>query len=121
MATKAFQKTARKMTRFKTVTVKGKRYLLVPASEYRRMQSAPGASPGGAIDALAFADATIAKSIVRDRQSVGLTQRELADRAGIRVEVLNRAERGVVVPSVRTLTKIENALMAAGLKRRTWR
>jgi hypothetical protein len=31
----------------------------------------------------------------------------LAARAGIRVEVLNRAERGVVVPSVRTLTKIE--------------
>ena len=119
MATKTLRNKTGKVTRFKTVTVKGKRYLLVPASEYRRMQSARAASPGGAIDALAFADATIAKSIVRDRESVGLTQRELADRAGIRVEVLNRAERGVVVPSVRTLTKIENALLAAGLKRRS--
>jgi hypothetical protein len=33
------------------------------------------------------------------------------------VEVLNRAERGVVVPSVRTLTKIEKALVGAGLRR----
>ena len=32
----------------------------------------------------------------------------------IRVEVLNRAERCVVVPSVRTLTKIENALVRRG-------
>ena len=52
------------------------------------MSKFPIPNPAGAIDALAFADATIAKSIVRDRESVGLTQRELADRAGIRVEVL---------------------------------
>jgi len=49
---------------------------------------------------------------------VNLTETELAEAAGIRVEVLNRAERGVVVPSVRTLTKIENALIRAGLKRK---
>jgi len=61
--------------------------------------------------------ATIAQSIVRDRLAVGLAQKELAQAAGIRVEVLNRAERGVNVPSIRTLTKIENALIKAGLKR----
>ena len=76
-------------------------------------QNAPQTVP-----ALAFAEATIASSLIRDREAVGLTQRELARRAGVRVEVLNRAERGAVVPSVRTLTKIENALVAAGLKRR---
>lgn len=46
-----------------------------------------------------------------------MTQKQLADAAGIRVEILNRAERGVTVPSVRTLTKIENALRKAGFKR----
>jgi transcriptional regulator with XRE-family HTH domain len=51
--------------------------------------------------------------LVRDRQAAGLTQRELARRAGIRVETLNRAERGVVVPDVRTLRKIERALTSA--------
>src|SRR4051812_3873544 len=97
----------------RTVTVRGKKFVMVPAADFRRMTQ-PGL---GTIDALAFADAAIAQSIVRDRNAVGLSQKELADRAGIRVEVLNRAERGAVVPSVRTLTKIENALQAAGLKR----
>src|SRR5688572_11756076 len=103
----------------KTMTLKGKRYVLVPEREYARLTAKPHAPHPTArnVDALAFADATIAASIVRDRQAVGLTQRELAERAGIRVEVLNRAERGVVVPSVRTLSKLEFALMDAGLRR----
>ena len=50
------------------------------------------------------------ENIVRRRKAAGLSQKELAKRAGIRVEVLNRAERGVVVPSTRRLTKIEVAL-----------
>jgi len=62
--------------------------------------------------------AVVQHRIVRDREAVNLTETELAEAAGIRVEVLNRAERGVVVPSVRTLTKIENALIRAGLKRK---
>jgi len=57
-----------------------------------------------------FAEASIARNIVRRRKATGLSQKELAKQAGIRVEVLNRAERGVVVPSTRTLTKIEVAL-----------
>jgi transcriptional regulator with XRE-family HTH domain len=73
------------------------------------------------VPALAAVQASIARNIVRDRESVGMTQRELAKAAGIRAEVLNRAERGVVVPSLRTITKIENALFKAGLKRKTLR
>jgi transcriptional regulator with XRE-family HTH domain len=66
---------------------------------------------------VAFADAAIARSIIRDRESLGMTQTQLADAAGIRVEILNRAERGATLPSVRTLQKIESALLRAGLKR----
>lgn len=83
----------------------------------RSAQVGLSASPTAAVDALTFADRTIAESIVRDRNRVGLSQQNLAERAGIRVEVLNRAERGVVVPSVRTLMKIEKALVGAGLRR----
>jgi DNA-binding XRE family transcriptional regulator len=105
-----------------TAVIGKKKYVLVPAAEYRRLTSGeppplPPADEDGNRPAIAFAQATIARSIVRDRKKVGLTQRQLADAAGIRVEVLNRAERGVVVPSVRTLTKIENALRRAGLRR----
>ena len=87
--------------------------------KFRRMKRvAEGeSSPAAAVDAVAFAERTIVESIVRDRKRVGLSQLELAERAGIRVEVLNRGERGVVVPSVRMLTKIEKALVGAGLNR----
>src|SRR5690242_16094835 len=111
-----------------TVVIENKKYVLVPVDEYQAMKKAastarpvvelPPADGDGNRPAVAFADASIARSIVRDRESVGLSQKQLAQRAGIRVEVLNRAERGVTVPSVRTLTKIENALASAGLRRR---
>ena len=78
----------------------------------------PPADGAGNRPAIAFAEAAMARNIVRDREAVGLSQKELAEAAGIRVEILNRAERGAVVPSVRTLTKIENALRKAGLKRK---
>jgi DNA-binding XRE family transcriptional regulator len=99
-----------------------KRYVLVPEAEYKRLVTGlpplPPADAAGNLPALAAMEATIARNIVRDRQAVGLSQKQLAAAAGIRVEVLNRAERGAVVPSVRTLTKIENALVKAGLKRK---
>ena len=105
-----------------TAVIDRKKYVLVPAAEYLKLVAnappeLPDADKDGNRPAIAFMEATIARSIVRNRKKVGLSQRELADRAGIRVEVLNRAERGVVVPSVRTLSKIENALKKAGLRR----
>ncbi|HEX4053445.1 MAG TPA: helix-turn-helix transcriptional regulator [Tepidisphaeraceae bacterium] len=80
-------------------------------------RDSPQPDANGNLDAIAFTRASIARGLVRDRQKVGMTQKQLADAAGIRVEILNRAERGVTVPSVRTLTKIENALRKAGFKR----
>src|SRR2546430_17482228 len=60
--------------------------------------------------ALAAAEATIARTNVKRRVAAGLTQRALAGLAGVRVETLNRAERGMVTPDVRTLQRIERAL-----------
>jgi ribosome-binding protein aMBF1 (putative translation factor) len=70
----------------------------------------PLADERGNRPALAFADAAIARTIIRRRKRLGLSQVGLANLAGIRVEVLNRAERAVTIPSVRTLTKIERVL-----------
>jgi len=109
---------------YDTLILKGKKFVLVPEVEFKAMRKThgapalPAADSNGNRPAVAFADATIARSIVRDREAVGMTQTELAVAAGIRVEILNRAERGATVPSVRTLQKIENALGRAGLKRR---
>jgi DNA-binding XRE family transcriptional regulator len=54
--------------------------------------------------------AAIARTIIARREAAGLSQKELAKQAGTRAEVLNRAERGAVIPSMRALTKIEAAL-----------
>jgi len=110
------------MTKVNTIVIEKKKYVLLPMDEYQDLVKGvpplPTADANGNMPAVAFAEAAIARGIVADRESVGLSQKALAAAAGIRVEILNRAERGVTVPSVRTLTKIENALIKAGLKRK---
>ena len=98
-----------------TVTRGGKKYVLVEESEYQRLtQSAmpplPRADADGNRPAVAFARASIARGIIRDRQAAGLNQLELARRAGIRPETLNRIERAHTTPDVATLAKIDAAL-----------
>jgi DNA-binding XRE family transcriptional regulator len=55
-----------------------------------------------------------ARDILRSRRKLGLSQAELARRAGIKVETLNRIEQGKGKPSVPTMTKIDRALKKAG-------
>jgi DNA-binding XRE family transcriptional regulator len=110
------------MAKLNTIIIENKKFVLVPYAEYKLMEKGvpplPPADAQGNRPAVATAEAMIARGIVRDRKAVGLSQRELAAAAGIRVEVLNRVERGVNLPSMRTATKIENALIRAGLKRK---
>jgi ribosome-binding protein aMBF1 (putative translation factor) len=106
-----------------TVTIATKKFVLVPIDEYKELKSRPKiphfpvGDANGNLDAVVFTRVSIARGLVEDREKVGLTQKQLADAAGIRAEILNRAERGVTIPSVRTLSKIETALKKAGLKR----
>lgn len=108
-----------------TLTVDGKEYIAIPKKEFQRYQKLmkaprvplPSKNKQGDVDAAAYLSASIANSLIEDREAVGLSQKELAEKAGIRVETLNRAERGAVVPDTRTLQKIDKALKAAGLKR----
>jgi ribosome-binding protein aMBF1 (putative translation factor) len=102
------------------ITLKNKKYVLVPEAEYRKLMGNGQKMPGlpaknarGHYPALAAAEATIARTIVKRRLAAGLSQRALAGLAGIRVETLNRAERGTVTPDVRTLQRIERALERA--------
>src|SRR5262249_3208605 len=106
-----------------TIVLNDRKFVLVPEAEYERlverdMPPMPAKNVRGNYPAIAATDALIARGLVRDRKAAGLTQKELATRAGIRVETLNRAERGAVVPDVRTLRKIERALMGVGVGKR---
>ena len=64
----------------------------------------------GNYPAVEFGCATIARGIIRDRVKAGLSQKQLAKVAGIRVETLCRIETGRHLPSVPTVEKIDGAL-----------
>lgn len=97
-----------------TLTIKNKRYVLVPEREYQtifeRGPVLPKATRAGHRDAVDFATYAIARDIIDRRKAIGWTQRQLADEAGVGPEILNRAERGVVTPSSRALAKLDAPL-----------
>jgi transcriptional regulator with XRE-family HTH domain len=54
------------------------------------------------------------RKIIAARKAVGLSQAALARKAGIRVETLNRLEKGKHTPDLATMAKINKALDDAG-------
>jgi transcriptional regulator with XRE-family HTH domain len=56
---------------------------------------------------------SIARKIVEARRSAGLSQEELARRAGVRQETISRLESGKHSPTIRTIDKIDRALKQA--------
>ncbi len=85
--------------------------LLLKADEWEPLMPEPDAD--GNYPALEALRVSLARKIIRDRRRLGLTQAELARRAGIRPESLNRIEQGRVAPTVRTIEKIDRALREA--------
>ena len=106
-----------------TLEIKGKRMIQMPEREYleliRRidrkeaetdMPSLPRKLEDGNYPALEYARASLARKIIRDRRRLGLSQVELARRAGIAAESLNRLEHAKTNPTMRTVQKIDRAL-----------
>ncbi|MBI1900246.1 MAG: helix-turn-helix transcriptional regulator [Planctomycetia bacterium] len=73
----------------------------------------PKPDADGHYPAVEYARVSLARKIIRDRVAAGLSQRQLALRAGIRVETLCRIETGKHTPSVPTIDKLDRALKAA--------
>jgi DNA-binding XRE family transcriptional regulator len=67
----------------------------------------------GNYPAVEYARASLARKIIKSRRQAGLTQAELARRAGVRPETLNRIEKGKTTPDVATIAKIQRALETA--------
>jgi len=55
----------------------------------------------------------LARRLIRRRKGAGLTQVDLARRAGIRAETLNRVERGKTTPDFATIRKLVVAMNEA--------
>lgn len=108
-----------------TLSLAGKRFVVLPEAEYRRLWKAakgtapplPEADAEGHYPAVDTLRAMLARDMIEARQALGLSQAELARRAGIRPETLNRLEQGKHSPSVSTVEKLDRVLKAAEAKR----
>jgi DNA-binding XRE family transcriptional regulator len=110
-----------------SLTLGGDTYVVMPRAEYERLTRLvkaaelsppalpplPPADAEGNRPAVDYGRASIARSIIRDRARLGLSQAELARRAGLRKETLCRIESGRYTPSLRSLEKIDSALREA--------
>lgn len=108
----------------KRLELDGVRYVILRESAFERLcemagldrrETAPageGLAPGFELDRASLAD-----KLVRRRRAVGLSQAELARRAGIRPETLNRIERGHTTPDFATVRKLVVAMNAAERER----
>ena len=103
------------------VTLAKQRFVILPEREYLRLCAAaaedgppmPTPDREGNYPAAEALQVSIARSILRQRRAARLSQAELARRAGIAHETLNRIERGKHAPGVATLDKIDRALKGA--------
>jgi DNA-binding XRE family transcriptional regulator len=101
----------------------GKRYVIVDEKYYHllerlatKTESEPSLPPKNAKGNYPAAEAltvSIARDIIRRRRAAELSQAELARRAGIRPETVNRIEGGKHAPSIATVEKIDAALSKA--------
>jgi DNA-binding XRE family transcriptional regulator len=118
--------------------INGRRYMIVDEAEYSRLATGsagalpvreedlppfPNADADGNVPAMEYARASLARKIIIERSARGWTQTELARRAGVRVETINRLENARHTADLATAKKIQNALdahrPATGTRRRT--
>lgn len=106
--------------KLETIEKNGTTYAMVPLDAWEKllsgdieMAAVPAADANGDRPALPFMRAVIARGIIRDRVAAGLSQAELARRAGIEPATLNRIEKAGVTPDQATIMRIHNALNRA--------
>ncbi|HQU43240.1 MAG: hypothetical protein B7Z73_07770 [Planctomycetia bacterium 21-64-5] len=102
-----------------TVVLGGERFVILPEAEFARLQGEPmepelpAALPDGNYPAVETARLLLARDLIRSRRALGWSQAELARRAGVRVETLDRLERGTHSPNVAIVDKLDRALKAS--------
>ena len=122
------------MIALQRIEVEGKRFVLLPETEYDRLCRGAGEAVAtgedelpplpkpdkhGRFPALEYARISLARDLIRDRKGVRLSQQRLADLAGVRQETLSRIETGKHTASPRTVNKIMRAIEAQRRRLRT--
>lgn len=107
------------------VELDGVRYVILRESAFDCLCERAGVRPGRTVAAepadggLELDRASLAERLVRRRRAAGLSQAELARRAGVRAETLNRIERGRTTPDFATVRKLVMAMDTAERQRVT--
>lgn len=116
--------------RTQTLQKNGRTYALVPIETWRKMNAAPSsrarkpsrarglppfppADAEGNRDAIAYARVSIARTLIAEREAAGLSQAELARRAGMDRSTLNRIERAKVTLDEATYRRLQKAMQSA--------
>lgn len=109
------------------LTIGGRKFMVIEESEYARLLASstgnkavtdrelpplPEPDARGNVPAMEYARASLARRLIIERKSRGWSQTELARRAGVRVETINRLEKARNTADRATVRRIENALSA---------
>jgi DNA-binding XRE family transcriptional regulator len=103
-------------TDIQTVTLEGRRFVIMPEDQYQELVGEaweprlPKPDAQGNYPAVDSARVLLARKLIRRRRALGLSQAELAKRAGVRAETLSRLEHGKHSPNVATVDKIVRTL-----------
>jgi DNA-binding XRE family transcriptional regulator len=109
------------------IEVAGKRFVLLEEPVYERLcrdageavadddvlPPLPKADANGRFPAIEYTRVSLARNLIRDRKSVGLSQERLAELAGIRQETISRLESGKHTATPGTIAKIDRVIAAA--------
>jgi DNA-binding XRE family transcriptional regulator len=104
---------------YRRVELDGVRYVILRQSAFEWLCRAAGvegdkrAESYGPDEGVGLDRTSLAEKLARRRRACGLSQAELARRAGVRPETLNRIERGHTTPDFATVRKLVVAMNAA--------
>ena len=106
-------------TAYQRVKLDGAWYVIIREEEFRALTEARQShGKADVLDSLAISDQRLADRLLQRRQDAELTQKDLATLAGVRVETLNRIEKGRTTPDFKTIRKLINAINAYQEKNR---
>ena len=106
------------------ITHKGRKCFAVPVEQFERMQrqadlpTFPAPKANGNYDAIEYARASIARTLITDRRNAGLSQEELARLSGVRRETISRIESGKHTATVAIIDKLDKAIRKAAKRRK---
>ncbi len=103
----------RPRTGYQRVCLDGTWYVIIREDEFCEMTRPKGGKNAeDDLNSLNMSNQRLADRLLQRRQEAGLTQKGLAALAGVRVETLNRIERGRTTPDFATVRKLVTAMNA---------